>query len=437
VSDACPVGSNVVRVTGQESGVVLISQPVHQHGYETAVAAQEAALLRYFVTGIYYTGRGLMSAGLLRRLPSEVRASIERELLRRRHSELDPALVYTIPNYHVLATGVRRIAKHIPSLQRLGLETRAHLRFDRAVGRLLPRLPGLRIVHAFEGSGLETLRSAKRLGLTTVLDVTSVQEDSHAALFDSATRISLSRIRAERELADMMVVPSDYAIRCLLENGVSAEKILKIPYGVDHRRFSPERVLRTDDRPFRVLFVGTITQHKGVRYLLEAWRRLDLRNAELVLIGEPDHGGCEILREFQGLYEWPGSVPKYAVDECFKSVDVLVLPSLSDSWGLVVTEAMACGIPVIVTTNTGAPVRDEVDGFVVAPADSAELAERILFLYEHASIRKEMGVRAREHVVRAYTWEHYRAGIAQAYNTILSGHQAQGEERRATERVHR
>jgi glycosyltransferase involved in cell wall biosynthesis len=170
-----------------------------------------------------------------------------------------------------------------------------------------------------------------------------------------------------------------------------------------------------------------------VRYLLEAWRRLGLRDAELVLIGQPDQGGREILREFQGLYEWRGAVPKYAVEECFKSGDVLVLPSLSDSWGLVVTEAMACGIPAIVTANTGAPVRDEVDGFVVAPGDSAELEERILFLYEHASIRKEMGVRAREHVVRAYTWGHYRAGIANAYNAILSGNTVQVEERRVME----
>src|SRR5439155_6651197 len=188
-------------------------------------------------------------------------------------------------------------------------------------------------------------RSARRLGITTVLDVTSAQEYWHAATGNRSRRITLSRIRAERELADLVLVPSDYVMRCLLENGVSAERIMKIPYGVDHRRFSPVRWPRTETRPFRVLYVGTIAHHKGVRYLLEAWQRLKLRDAELVLIGQPDRGGRELLREFRGTYDWRGSVPKYAVDHYFKNGDVLVLPSLSDSWGLVVTEAMSCGLP--------------------------------------------------------------------------------------------
>src|SRR5207245_6009464 len=114
---------------------------------------------------------------------------------------------------------------------------------------------------------------------------------------DASLRITLSRIRAERELADILFVPSDYVISCLLENGVSAEKIVKVPYGVDHRRFSPEHGLKPEDRPFRVLYVGAIAQHKGVRYLLEAWQRLNLRNGELVLVGQPDQRGREILRE--------------------------------------------------------------------------------------------------------------------------------------------
>jgi alpha-maltose-1-phosphate synthase len=419
---ATPIGQ---VSTGDDSGVVLISQPVHQHGYETAIAAQNAGLLRYFVTGIYYTGRGLMSARLVRRLPAGLRAGVERELLRRRHCELNPELVRTIPAYHVLATGIRYAGGPISPLHRFELETWAHLRFDRAVARLLSRLPDLEIVHAFEGSGLETLRSARRLGITTVLDVTSAQEDWHAAQgHRGGRRIRLSRIRAERELADLMLVPSDYVMRCLLENGVSAERIVKIPYGVDHIRFSPVRWPGTDSRPFRVLYVGAIAHHKGVRHLLEAWQRLRLRDAELVLIGQPDRGGRELLREFEGTYKWRGSVPKYEVDQYFKNGDVLVLPSLSDSWGLVVTEAMSCALPVIVTTKTGAPVRDEVEGFVIPPADSVELGERLRFLHEHASIRREMGMRGRERVLGAYTWEHYRERIVNAYDGLLSGHEA-------------
>jgi starch synthase len=402
-------------------GTVVISHPVHQHGYETAVAAQNVGLLRCFVTGVYYTKRGLMSPGTLGKLPSTLAAKIEDELLRRWHPELDPDAVYTIPEYHVLATAVRRVGQRAPFLQRPQLDIWAHERFDEAVGRLLHRLQGLRIVHAFEGSGLATLRSAKSLGITTVLDVPSAHEYLRG-LDALGSQSNLARARAERELADIILAPSDYVIQCLVEHGVNREKIFKVPYGVDHVRFSPSVGSRDHKDPFRVLYVGAIRLQKGVRYLLEAWRALDLLNAELVLVGRPDDAGRLMLREFEAYCNWAGEVPKYAVDQWFKESDVLVLPSLADSWGLVVTEAMACGLPVITTVNTGAPVRDGIDGFVVPPRDVAALRDKIKFLYENPEARRNMGLRGREHVTHAYTWEHYRARIVNAYTSILLKH---------------
>jgi starch synthase len=409
---------NPNRSTCEQKGPVLISQPVHQHGYQTAVAAQERGLLRYFVTGIYYTGRGPMSPHLLARLPERLRAKVEGELLRRQHSELDPSLVYTIPPYHVLATGVRRIAEHAPLLRALELDTWAHLRFDESVGRLLPRLRGLRIAHAFEGAGLATLRSAKRLGLTTVIDVTTAQE--HYRPLESKMGSDLSRIRAEREIADVLFVPSDYVVRCLLEHGVAPEKILKIPYGVDHVRFSPAIGSRPDNDPFRVLFAGGIVLRKGVRYLLEAWRTLELANAELVLVGQPDKAGREMLREFEGHYRWVVGVPKYAMHEWFQKSDALILPSLAEGSALVTYEALASGVPVVTTPNSGSVVRDGIDGFVVPARDVGALRDSIRFLYEYPEARREQGIRGRELITSAYTWEHYRTRVADAYSSILS-----------------
>jgi glycosyltransferase involved in cell wall biosynthesis len=415
-------------VTGERKGAVLVSQPVHQHGYETAVAAQNAGLLRYFVTGIYYTKRGLTSPGILAKLPSQLEERVERELLRRSHSQLDPDAVYTIPRYHILATALGRMGHHAPLLSRLELDIWAHDRFDEAVGRLLVRFPGLRIVHAFEGSGLATFRSAKRLGITTVLDVSSTYEYLRA-LGDLGSRDNPARARAERELADIIFAPSDYAIQCLVEHGVTRERISKIPYGVDHIRFSPAPEHRTSNGDFRALYVGAINRPKGVRYLLEAWRSLALRNAELVLVGQPDSAGRKILREFEGHYRWIGSVPKYAVHEWFQKSDALILPSLAEGSALVTYEALASGLPVVTTPNSGSVVRDGTDGFVVAPRDVRALGERIRFLYENPGARREMGVRGRELVASSYTWEHYRARIVSAYDSILS-HSAQLEAQR-------
>jgi starch synthase len=420
----------------QKDGSVLVAHPVHQHAYETAVAAQSAGLLRCFVTGIYYTNRGLTGA-ILRRLPSELRSKAEGELLRRWHPELDADRVYTIARYHSLATTLRRIRENTGLHHSLDLEIWAHRRFDEAVARLLHRLRGVKIVHAFEGSGLATLRSAKHLGMTTVLDVPSMYEEYLHVLGITASQRDHVRVKAERELADVIFAPSDYAIDCLMEHGVSREKILKIPYGVDPVRFSPTIRSQGDVEPFRALFVGNIGLRKGVRYLLDAWRTLDLPNAELVLVGQPDDAGRQILREFEGCYHWSGQVPKYAVDQWFRKSDVFVLPSLADSWGLAVAEAMACGLPVITTSTTGAPVRDGVDGFVVPPSDASALGDAIRFLYENPGARSKMGASAREHVATAFTWEHYRSRIAGAYRSVLFQRPAETGERLAMERVAR
>ena len=110
-----------------------------------------------------------------------------------------------------------------------------------------------------------------------------------------------------------------------------------------------------------------------------------------------------------------------------------MLPSLSDSWGLAVTEAMACGLPVITTSTTGAPVRDGVDGLVVPPYDVPALGDALRFFYEHPVERQKMGAAGRQHVATTYTWQHYRARIATAYGSILSHRRAGSDELVAVE----
>jgi alpha-maltose-1-phosphate synthase len=413
---------------------VLVSHPVHQHAYETAVAAQNAGLLRCFVTGIYYTNRGLTGA-ILRKLPAELRLRAESDLLRRWHPELDTDRVYTIGRYHILATALRRLRERAEFHHSLDLEIWAHRRFDEAVARFLHRLRGVELVHVFEGSGLATLRSAKHLGIATVLDVPSTYEENLHLLGITAPRADLVRARAERELADVIFAPSDHAIECLAERGVSREKILKIPYGVDPVRFSPTVRSQHQAEPFRALFVGKIGLLKGVRYLLDAWRALDLRNAELVLVGQPDDDGRQILREFEGHYTWPGALPKYAVHEWFKKSDVLVLPSLAEGSALVTYEALASGLPVIATSTSGSVVRDGLDGFVVPPSDARALRDAIRYLYENPQARWKMGASGREHVATAYTWKHYRSRIAGAYTSILFQIPAGTDARVAAERA--
>jgi alpha-maltose-1-phosphate synthase len=399
---------------------VLVSQPVHQHAYETAVAAQETGSLRWFVTSIYDTGRGLGAPELRTWLPAGVRGRIERELRRRRHSELDPAQVLTIPPYHMLATGLRRSVGRLPYLRRLDLEPWAHRRFDRELGTRLPRLPEIEVVHAFEGAALATFQAARGAGVRTVLDVPSAHERYMAV----EGRPPQPRITQERLLADVLLAPSDFVVACLAEAGIPASRIVKVPYGVDPDIFRHAHVPRGDDL-FRAVFVGRIGRRKGVSYLLEAWRRLALPRAELLLVGEADEEGRRLLERYKGRYRYLGPCPKHEVQRFFQQSDVFVFPSLAEGSALVTYEALASELPIITTPNSGSVTRDGIDGFLVPAGDADAIAERLALLYAEPTLRRAMGERGRELIEQHYTWRHYRRRIRQVHCRVL-GEQPDG-----------
>jgi len=193
-----------------------------------------------------------------------------------------------------------------------------------------------------------------------------------------------------------------------------------LPYGVDSARFTPPTV-SLSDRRFRVLFVGNVSIRKGIEYLLEAWKKWPSEEAELIVAGGFDPEIGRVIRQDLGRVRFLGNVPFDTLHALYRSVDVLVLPSLSEAFGLVVLEAMASGVPVLVTRNCGAPVRDGIDGFVVATRDPGAIAERLEVLRRDPSLRRRLGMAARERVVAGYTWQHYRRRLAAAYVALTNG----------------
>lgn len=402
---------------------VVVSQPVHQHAYETAVAAQEAGLLHWFATSLYRTGRGLSHPILTRFLPSGKRKQFERLQLRRWHPDLDPAKVLTLGLHQLVPLLLRRtpLADAASSW--------SYEQFDKAVAKRLLRDKPRSAIHAFEGAAMFTFQAAKLLSLPTILDAPSAHEYFLAALKaeghpESNLPGGTLRVRAERALADHILAPSPYVTRCLIENGVPANKIVQIPYGANTTMFVPS------SRPrdlFRALFVGLIGLRKGVRYLFEAWRQLDLPDAELLLVGPCDKFGKTLLASQPPNCRWVGQVPRYEVDRWFGESDVFVFPSLAEGSALVTYEAMASGLPLITTENAGSVARDGQEGFIVPARDTAALADMIKKLFEDRDLRARMGSQARLLIERHYTWHHYRERLGIVYRAILNGedpHQA-------------
>ncbi|MCD6291622.1 MAG: glycosyltransferase family 4 protein, partial [Anaerolineae bacterium] len=171
---------------------------------------------------------------------------------------------------------------------------------------------------------------------------------------------------AEIEGADQVIVPSEYVLGTFLAHGVPRGKITVIPFGVDVGRFSPPE--ERPESPVRFLFVGQIGVRKGVHYLLEAWQRLALPDAELILAGRVQSNSWPALAHYGDLpgVRWVGHVDPV---DLYRSAHVFVFPSLDEGSALVTYEAMAAGLPLIVTGASGSLARDGVEGVLVPARD--------------------------------------------------------------------
>ena len=405
---------------------VVISHPGRQHSYETALAAQQAGLLFRYLTSFYRTGRPLLPR-ISFAIPSALKARMEVELRRRWHPDLDPGLVETLPLAHLAFQVARRAVPRLEDVF-VGVGRAADHAFDRRVARWLLQAPQPGLVHGFEGGALETLRTAHRMGCATVLDVTSRHEDYVRLYFEEAQRWGMrpqrhpawhsQRVLQERLAADVVLVPSGATAGVLRDAGVPDERITVLPYGADPERFTPPPP--GGNGRFRVLFAGHIGLRKGVIYLLQAWSRLRLPAAELLLLGDEEPHGRRILAEYRGLYRRLKWIPHTGVPGFMAESDLLVLPSLMEGSPLVVYEAMAAGLPVVTTENARAVVRDGIDGIVVPIRDPDALREAISFMYRNPEARRRMGAAGRRRIQHSFSWKHYRARLARIHTDLLA-----------------
>lgn len=233
-----------------------------------------------------------------------------------------------------------------------------------------------------------------------------------AGRIDAASLGSLEDPSADAciELADVLVCPSEFVKESLPAEAL--HKAVVIPFGADPVAAPPPKAERTG--PLKVLFAGNVNRRKGVPFLLEAWRKLSLppETAELVMCG----------RIFAEASDWVRGAPPgvrfagFQADMAgfFADADIFVLPSLMEGSAKAVYEAMAYGLPPVVTPHTGSIVRDGVDGLVVEAADPDSLAAALKKLIADAGLRKSLGDEAKRSA-QTYTWEVYAKGVAALY----------------------
>ncbi|MHB9073701.1 MAG: glycosyltransferase family 4 protein [Desulfobaccales bacterium] len=224
--------------------------------------------------------------------------------------------------------------------------------------------------------------------------------------------------RQEWESADFIFCASEFVAQGLTGLGVPKERIRVVPYGLEVARRRLERQAWDAHRPLRVLFLGRVTLRKGVQYFSEALRRLNSTRVEARIVG-PVTVSPEARRQLQGVAEVVGPVTRAEVDRHYAWADLFVFPSICEGSAGVNYEALAAGLPVITTPNSGSVVRDGVDGFIVPIRDAAVLAEKIGFLASNPDMVAWMSQNAQERS-KEFTWEKYGGRLVTAIQEINS-----------------
>jgi glycosyltransferase involved in cell wall biosynthesis len=292
----------------------------------------------------------------------------------------------------------------------------------------LRRIPECDALIALAGAALKTGRLVQQRGGQFICDRGSTHQRFQERIVSEEYRrwgvdlpVSDIRdtVREEKiyEQADAITVGSNFARRSFVEEGVAAEKVHVIPYGVQLEAFgrvaeAPPEGLRGSGEPagFNVLFAGSVSLRKGVPYLLEAFQRLRHPAKRLRLVGALDASMKQLLHRLPlENVELLGPLPRSELARWMGQSQVLVLPSIEDGFGLVMAEAMACGCPVISSTNTGGEdlYSDGVEGFIVPIRDSGALADRMQRMADDTTLQRRMSAAALDRVQSIGGWTEY------------------------------
>lgn len=287
--------------------------------------------------------------------------------------------------------------------------------------------------HSWSGDCLKSLRVARELGIPSMLEIPTwhrhkgkrvgavtrrereLEEAPWPKRLKEGLLINRSETLEEYELATTLMVQSKKAAETFRQEGFPAEKLFYLPRAVDASLFRP------GPKPeiFRAVFAGALITRKGVHFLLEAWNRLNLKNAELILLGNVHRE----IRPYLAKYKLPNVKVIGFTDDLpgfFRSASVHIFPSTCEGSAKVTYEAAAAGLPQITTREAGDVVVDGLNGRVIPCDDVDALAGAIQEFHDSPDLLEEMGRAGRERVMKHFTWEQYRQRLLAAYRYTLS-----------------
>lgn len=232
------------------------------------------------------------------------------------------------------------------------------------------------------------------------------------------------KYQQEINLADHILVASNYSKNTLINNGIDEKKIHYLPLGVDVKHFqncSKIKKEKLSNEKLNFLFVGRVQSVKGIYYLLESFKRLYSKNVKLLVVGQIMCDKKQ-LSQYSFNVDFLGPKRKDEMVQIYNNADIYVLPSLFEGFSLSLFEALASGLPVIASKYSIAPdvITEYKEGFIIDPKNIDAITQKIEWFDENRNKLSQMSENSKK-LANFFSWEKYEENLLKVIENIDDG----------------
>lgn len=408
---------------------VTIAVPFQQHSFRAAKGLIRHGMLCSYYTSVYNDGKGIYSI---------LKYVLPKDLVIRMQGRNDAEITPYVSKFSQMFGLLYLAACRSSVLKRYTRTIRSVLfkRFGKSAAQNCIS-NGTEFVLAYDTQAYDLFLNLKKQhsGIVRILDMASTSALTIREIVDGELKKgypfsdSLKRhdveyseekcnqYLEEMKLADYFLVPSTFVRNSLVKVGIEERRILDLPHGVDVEMFTPSVKKYDTQKTLKFLFVGRVEAAKGIYYILEAFRKLQDLNVELIVVGDM-MGQEEALKVYTRNVNFLGLKRRDEMPQYYNEADIFVLSSLWEGSSLSMLEAMASGLPVIASKYSCAPdILTGHEGFVIEPRNIEEIENYIRWYYAHREMIPEMSKAARK-LAEKYTWHQYGENLCEIINEL-------------------
>lgn len=409
---------------------ILVAHPAQQHSYQLATGLEKCGFLHTYATTVYYKKGNfthlvamILKGTYKKRAESRVCTSINTDKIQQ-YCEIFGLL-------NLLSLNVKPFRKYYKRLKYFTAD-----QFARKVAKYAIKNK-VDIVITYDDTSplLFEILEKEAPNIIRITDMSAANLLYMREIYEKDEKLAPSfapRLRSEREVVwdpfvinrtkreikatQHFLVPSNFVKKSLVYSDVNDTQMHLCPYGVDLSLFDQKEYLpKGENDAIEFIYVGGVKELKGIYYLLEAFKQIPTNIAHLTVVGNFDKSDID-TKMYMNHVDFTGIVLHDSIPELLKKSDVFVFPSLGEGLSLSTLEAAACGLPLIVSENSGVNdvMIDGEEGFIIPIQSVDAIYEKVEWFVQHRNQIQIMGERARQMAFK-YTWDNYYARIKEIF----------------------